>query len=265
MGIENLILDLQEEIRRESKVANLMEKRLAMLPPGSLCINEIKGNRYCYQKVMVDGVLRSICLDSSRDNHLGVIEELMEKKTIIHGFPVLKKNIKAMEKCVSKLRVYHPANYKYGELLGSSYYLAGDVCIKEWRRREENRNKHFNEGLIHVTRGGKKVRSKSEVLIADALYDSGIEFKYEAEMRLANRIVYPDFEILHPKTHKLIWWEHLGMIDDPEYVCENIEKIIEYGRAGITLGKNLIITYETKEKPLTHEMINQRLVRYDLL
>ena len=189
----------------------------------------------------------------------------MEKKTIIHGLPLVRQNIKILKRVSDNLKPYHPANYKYGELLGKDYYLEDDVCIRDWRKKKDSQNNAFREKLVHKTKSGIKVRSKSEILIADTLYDLGIEFKYEVRLKFMRETVYPDFEILHPKTYKLIWWEHLGMIDDPEYICKNMEKIIEYGRVGVFPGKTLIITYETKEKPLTYEMINQRLVEYNLI
>jgi ATP-dependent DNA helicase RecQ len=74
----------------------------------------------------------------------------------------------------------------------------------------------FSRGRIHKTLSGDLVRSKSEVIIANILYQSGIHFKYEA------RLVGPDGEIRSPDftvewQGKTYYWEHLGMLDLEDY------------------------------------------------
>jgi ATP-dependent DNA helicase RecQ len=74
----------------------------------------------------------------------------------------------------------------------------------------------FSRGRIHKTLSGDLVRSKSEVIIANILYQSGIPFKYEA------RLVGPDSEIRSPDftvewQGKTYYWEHLGMLDVEDY------------------------------------------------
>ena len=263
--IDELIKEMDREIKQEEQILRYMQKRLTTMPPGALGVSNINGEKYYYHKICQEGKKNTFYLDPDVELQRNAIIDLMEKKVITHGFPVLRDNIKLLKKCKDGLKPYHPSNYKYGDILGDVYYLEDDVCIRDWRKKPDGQNDYFRETLIHKTKSGKKVRSKSEVFIADSLYDLGLEFKCEAELRLAKRVVYPDFEILHPKTHKLIWWEHLGMLDDPRYVVDNLGKIIDYCSAGIVPGKNLIITYETKEQPLTHEMINQRLVEFGLV
>ena len=55
---------------------------------------------------------------------------------------------------------------------------------------------------------------------------------------------YPDFTLLDVKKRRLIFHEHLGMIDDDDYRRRNLRKLDEYRKNGIYPGKNLIITYE---------------------
>ena len=52
-----------------------------------------------------------------------------------------------------------------------------------------------------------------------------------------------------------MYWEHLGMMDDPNYAENAVQKIITYGQNGIIQGKNLILSYETKLKPLDQRQI----------
>ena len=57
----------------------------------------------------------------------------------------------------------------------------------------------------------------------------------------------------------------MGRIADPKYVYKNLKKITVYGRNGIIVGENLILTWETEELPLTHRMIDQRIREFDLV
>ena len=60
---------------------------------------------------------------------------------------------------------------------------------------------------------GILVRSKSEVIVADALHDLGLEYSYETELTFAGEFPRrPDFTILRPGTTP-VYWEHLGMLD----------------------------------------------------
>ncbi len=108
-----------------------------------------------------------------------------------------------------------------------------------------------------LTDNGENVRSKSELIIANLLAKYGIPYKYECPLYLENcGRVFPDFTILKMPERKEMYWEHLGMMDDPEYAERAVYKIDCYQRTGYYLGERLVITAETKGYPL-----NIRLAR----
>lgn len=77
----------------------------------------------------------------------------------------------------------------------------------------------FSRNRIHRTLSGDLVRSKSEVIIANILYQSRIPFQYELSLRApdgSHRL--PDFTIEWAGT--TYYWEHLGMLDVEEYEQE---------------------------------------------
>lgn len=128
---------------------------------------------------------------------------------------------------------------------------------------------HNWEGVVYQGKGfddttpeiytakGEGVRSKSEVIIADILNQEGIPYRYEYPLQLKGwGRVYPDFTVLNVRERKEIYWEHLGMMDDPNYVENALQKLALYQQNGIFSGKNLILTYETKKTP-----VNQKAVR----
>ena len=106
------------------------------------------------------------------------------------------------------------------------------------------------------TAKGEQVRSKSEILIADTLYRKNIPYCYERPLEFpgAGRI-HPDFTILRRSDRKEVYWEHLGMMDDPEYAANALMRIDLYERNGIFPGDRLILTHETGRQPLRTRLI----------
>ena len=104
---------------------------------------------------------------------------------------------------------------------------------------------------VYETKRGERVRSKSELTIANMLADKGIPYKYECPIRLRNgAVIHPDFTVLNVKTRKIYYWEHRGMMDDSDYARQAVFKMKSMMKNGIILGENLIITEETSANPL---------------
>jgi ATP-dependent exoDNAse (exonuclease V) alpha subunit len=84
-------------------------------------------------------------------------------------------------------------------------------------------------GLIHRTRKGIAVRSRSEVIIADLLFAKGIDFEYERPLTVADGSWRsPDFTIEDDTTGTTIYWEHLGMLQRPSYRRKWEQKLAWY-------------------------------------
>lgn len=104
----------------------------------------------------------------------------------------------------------------------------------------------------HYTDKGERVRSKSEIIIANYLYHHNIPYLYERPITFKNgRTVYPDFTILDVYERREKYLEHLGKLGDMDYVMRNIQKINEYKENGIYLGVNLFITHESASMPVS--------------
>jgi hypothetical protein len=104
---------------------------------------------------------------------------------------------------------------------------------------------------FYETSRGERVRSKSELTIANMLADRGIPYKYECPLTLLGGVViYPDFTLLDVKRRRDIYWEHRGMMDDRDYARQAVFKIKSLMKNEIILGDNLIITEETSANPL---------------
>ncbi len=74
----------------------------------------------------------------------------------------------------------------------------------------------YEEGKVNSTLTEYMVRSKSEVIIANMLHHHDIDFKYEQPLKALDGSFYlPDFTIKW--EGKTYYWEHLGMMNLPEY------------------------------------------------
>ena len=74
----------------------------------------------------------------------------------------------------------------------------------------------YEEGKIHQTLADKMVRSKSEVIIANMLFERDIPFDYEVPCFAPDGTFYlPDFTITW--RGEKWYWEHLGLMHNEEY------------------------------------------------
>lgn len=115
----------------------------------------------------------------------------------------------------------------------------------------------FDEKLIHKTARGELVRSKSEVIIADALFHNGLNYQYEPELILSGKVKRPDFKIVDADTGEVWYWEHCGMMSDIRYAKRWHDKEAFYAKNGIERGKNLIVTEERAGEGLDSYKINE--------
>lgn len=133
-----------------------------------------------------------------------------------------------------------------------------ETFVKKWLAVEYEGKEFYNNTTEFYTQKGERVRSKSEVIIADLLYKYQIPYRYEFPVKLKNKITYyPDFTILNVKKRKEIYLEHLGMLDNSEYLEKAINKLNTYTLNNIVLGDNLLITYETRNTTLNIPVVNK--------
>jgi len=123
--------------------------------------------------------------------------------------------------------------------------------ICQWESVEYQGKEMYEDETEFYTLRGEKVRSKSEVMIANHLLNNGIPYRYEFPVEVDGKIFYPDFYCLNVRTKEEIIFEHFGMMGNPDYVENMILKLRRYERAGYKISKNLIFTMETGVLPLS--------------
>ena len=145
------------------------------------------------------------------------------------------------------------------------YYEDLPDAGKEWMRKKEADKAEYGpwhpEGLIHTVSNGIKVRTKSEMAIAEILLRNGIPFVYELPHVLRNgKIVHTDFTILSTidyKTEFLL--EHEGSMADSGYRDKHAWRVENYYLSGYVPNVNIFFTYDGMNGSVDGESI-QRIV-----
>lgn len=139
-------------------------------------------------------------------------------------------------KDASNLRDY--SNSKYSEIakrFTRLFHVPSIVKVDD---------RYYAENLVYKTEKGEMVRSKSEVIIANMLYENHIPYTYEKELNVGGFKKIPDFTIEDEESGDIWYWEHCGMMNDDNYKKRWEAKKKFYAENGIVEGKNLIITEE---------------------
>ncbi|MCY1013418.1 RecQ family ATP-dependent DNA helicase [Nannocystis pusilla] len=112
----------------------------------------------------------------------------------------------------------------------------------------------FKLGRIYETAAGVWVRSKSEVIITNLLFQRKVPFKYEEPLRVDGQDYSPDFTI--EWKGRTYFWEHLGMREKERYEREWKEKEAMYRKLFptqlITTEESAILSREVERLLAEH-------------
>ena len=145
------------------------------------------------------------------------------------------------------------------------YELSDEEFVRQWEEVSFRGKSFDNDAPEIFTNRGERVRSKSEKIIADKLFEMGIPYRYEYPIYLKRYgTVYPDFLLLNLKLRKEFLLEHLGMMDDPTYCTKALEKINTYEKNGIFPGERLLLTFETATVPLDTRILQTMFQKFIL-
>ncbi len=141
--------------------------------------------------------------------------------------------------------------------------LTDDQYITWWKSVQYEPYIIEDKDNFFYTNGGIRVRSKSELMIGNALERYGIPYRYEFPLVLwNNENVRPDFYCLNVRERTEKVWEHFGKMDDPGYANRNVRKIMDYEQTGFMQGMNFIMTFETSKVALNSKLIDEIIETY---
>lgn len=138
-----------------------------------------------------------------------------------------------------------------------SHYISDELYISKWKNKEFSHMDFKPDYPEYYTRQNLRVRSKSEVIIADILDEAGIPFLYEKPLKLKAGTVHPDFTLLNIRTRREVYWEHLGIMDDADYRNNAFLKLRNYEETGLYPFESVIWTFETGKYPLNTKEIRK--------
>ena len=243
------------------KQIEILEQQIAVLPEGKLIYTTNGKYDKWYQS---DGHAKQYI---PKENHM-LAQNLALKKLLLLQLETLQREKLAV---TSYLRHSNPNPHQkeisyinslaYQKLVAPYHKLYNEEQ-EIWMSAPYSQNPVHPENLIHKTVSGNRVRSKSEAMIDTILCKYQIPFRYEALLDLGNVKYYPDFTILHPTTNEIIYWENFGMMDNPAYAQSTSEKLTNYISHGILPSHQLICTYETKEHPLSFDLVEKMVEHY---
>lgn len=255
---------LINERQRLSKMSEKVEQDLLGAPDGNLRIAHRKGDtQYYHSKTGT-----SKCGDYISKENIELIKKLAQKKYNENVLRYTKKVVAQMDKLLSEYDdnrledIYcseHPDRQKLITPVEPIY----DQLISAWMAIPYE-GKGFAEDSPDIRSSQKiRVRSKSEKILADYFESIGLKYKYEAPLYLKPYgVIYPDFTFLSKKTGKEVYWEHEGMMDNPEYAKKAVSKIDLYEKNGIFPGENLILTFESSSILINSELVKELVKRY---
>lgn len=273
--IENLSPDQflpEMQSRAEKLLAVIIEKRksLANAPVGRLRVAMHGKQWHCYHvspSSDSNGVyipkdkIRFIKRLAQKDYDGALLKELERQLSLIEKF------MQEYAKC-DALKVFERLHKNRRQFVLPVQFSDEQYAVR-WLALPY-KGKSFREGEPEfLTSRGERVRSKSEMIIADILAKHGVPYKYECPLRLeagegsGALTVYPDFTCLNLRIREQFLWEHFGRMDDPEYAKRVVRKLRTFRRNGFILGKNLLITMESDGLPLDRKDV-ESLVKYFL-
>lgn len=134
---------------------------------------------------------------------------------------------------------------------------------KQWAAEPYSPPDFKSEGRTLRTTRGLLVRSKSEMLIAEKLYEYGIAFRYEQPLELrGGKIVHPDFTF-EGAAGEMFYLEFCGMMDDEDYVKAFMHKRALYESNDINEWTNMIYVFasgNTIDMMQVQDMINNQII-----
>ena len=268
---EQLEATIEMRLKKLQTILEEKEKQLKKQPHGHLRIAQRQGRNQFYHYTDAASPKGSYI----RLKNISFAKALAQKDYDTQLIKIIEKEAAALQNLLNSTEHGNAIQKLYEDLCPARKALITPVTLTDKQYTSQWQNitwvgKQFKEDSpIYTTARGERVRSKSEVLIADALTRHGIPYRYEYPVELhrtsgaSSKVTfYPDFLCLNVRTRSEFYWEHFGRMDDPEYSNKTASKLRLYTENGIIPGRNLIITMETADSPLSSRQIENLIKEY---
>ena len=191
----------------------------------------------------------------------GLVKKLAGKKYAEKSLVWLRKQVQLVEKiladnCEKELLQVYEILPIAARVYVEPVLISPDLLAQKWLSVEYERLPFDRTETQFFTSRDEQMRSKSEIMIAEALYNAGVPYRYEFPLNIKGRgSFHPDFLCLNKRTGQEVIWEHFGLMDKPEYAANVMGKIAVYAQNGYVLGRNFIYTMESTAMPLNSKLV----------
>lgn len=258
---------LEEVTKRCEELEELcryLKSQSKTAPRGKLNLSRSNGTTQYYKRI--NG--KRIYLSKKK---MEIIKALAQAQYNQQTLQVAKNELRCLRKILRqfteqkrKTRVINSSEYFY--LLNSEIQKLitpvtqdSEQLTKKWDNMKFPGKEIFRDQKIFQTEKLETVRSKSEVIIANLLKSNDVPYHYEYPVKIGGTIFYPDFFCINLRTHKTYYWEHFGLLDDPNYAQNAVSKLNHYTQHNIIQGQNLIITTESSTSPLNPKTVQKNI------
>ena len=250
------VLNVEAERRYQEllRIRKEVEERLLIAPPGKIhIVNSGTRTQFYLRKDASERSGKYI-----RKTEADTIRKHLQKRYDEEVLKLVNTEIDRLEQFLKKsgnLSDMIRQTYSNYPVTVKSYISPIDLSdkdfLEEWQNTPYQKKEISDYVPMYETNRKERVRSKSELAIANMLAEKEIPYKYECPLILQNGItIYPDFTVMHIASRKEIYWEHRGMMDDRDYARRAVFKLRSMMKNGLVLWDNLIITEETSANPL---------------
>ena len=263
---------LYERVAHLNAVLDIKLKALKKAPEGTLRISSCRGViQYYHRQTPEDS--RGTYITAANQV---LAQKLAQKDYNRHLVKSLKKEIRLLQITLTQLQKMEKSQEAAHVLIKSFHPLRQELIIPAtlsneqyaaaWLAQKYKGRSFAADTPPLLTSKGERVRSKSEMLIADTLARMGVPYHYEYPLTLNDNghtfTMNPDFLCLNLRTRQEFIWEHFGMMDDAVYSSKTVKKLRTYAQNGIYPGHNLITTAETTELPLNTRYLEKIITEY---
>lgn len=253
------ITKTEKEVKE--RMRSTLDEELKTLPEGSVSRKMLNGKQYLYYSNLT-GNSADLCTQNYiKKKDIKFAESLIRKKFVEKSLKCLNEEIKTLDWFINSYAPYNPGIIISKMAIDLKTYpdafKTREATICDWQTEPYEKGEMFADARINFSFLGIEVRSKSESLIASQLEFNKVPYRYEAKLIVGNKSYYPDFTILKPRDGRILYWEHFGMVNDPEYNLKIEGKLTEYKRIGLLPWVDYISTFDDDNGSLNSGMIKK--------
>ena len=256
--------ELNEQLQQLNQYISFAEKRLKKSKNIELRAVSTSVRKHGFQYYLVEDGKRTYVKTRDLDVVRGIVQKDYDES-------MYKALVTMRDRIGRFLKVYDMDSIEktYSNLSAARKQLVNPLIpsdeqyIEQWYLRHTGGQNPFPEQGIYHTSLGERVRSKSEMIIANLFDKHNIPYRYEPKLELEDgTCMFPDFIVLNVRCRKTVYWEHFGLVSDGDYARKALQKLELYEENGFVVGEDLLFSTESAASPLNVRQLEAKIQKY---